>query len=114
MVDERIADFAAAVAAGTCGEALAALDPATRLLDLRIGDPAMGSGHFLISLVDWLSDKVLKATADAEIEAGDRYTSPLVKRIAALRAAIPRRAQAPGWPIVAKQLDGRTLSVEWY
>ena len=105
LVDERIADFAEAVAAGTCGEALAALDPATRLLDLKIVDPAMGSGHFLVSLVDWLSDKVLKATADAEIEAGDGYTSPLVARIAALRADILQRAQSRGWPIVAEQLD---------
>lgn len=105
LVDEVTSTFADAVAAGTTGEALAALDPATRMLDLKIVDPAMGSGHFLVSLVDWLSDKVLKATADAEIEAGDGYTSPLVGRIAALRADILARAVEHGWPIVAEQLD---------
>ena len=105
LVDECVARFAEAAATGISGKGLAALDPATRLLDLKIVDPAMGSGHFLVSLVDWLSDKVLKATADAEIEAGGEYTSPLVERIAVLRADILQRAQARGWPIVAEQLD---------
>ena len=105
LVDEVVTNFAAAVAQGTTGAGLSALDPATRMLDFKIVDPAMGSGHFLVSLVDWLSDKVLKATADAEIEAGEGYTSPLVERIAALRADILARAQERGWPIVAEQLD---------
>lgn len=105
LVDEVVTNFATAVAAGTTGAELTALDPATRMLDLKIVDPAMGSGHFLVSLVDWLSDKVLKATADAEIEVGAGYTSPLVGRIAALRADILARAQKHGWPIVAEQLD---------
>jgi hypothetical protein len=105
LVDQLIVDFADAVAAGATGAALAALDPATRMLDLKIVDPAMGSGHFLVSLVDWLSDKVLKATADAEIEAGSGYSSPLVVRIAELRSDILARAQSHGWPIVAEQLD---------
>ena len=105
LVNELIDAFAVASAAGVTGGALAALDPATRMLDLKIVDPAMGSGHFLVSLVDWLSDKVLKATADAEIEAGGGYVSPLVGRIAALRADILARAEKHGWPIVAEQLD---------
>lgn len=105
LVDELVTDFAAAVAKGTAGAELTALDPATRMLDLKIVDPAMGSGHFLVSLVDWLSDKVLKATADAEIEAGEGYASPLVGRIAGLRADILARAEEHGWPIVAEQLD---------
>lgn len=105
LVDEVTSEFADTVTAGLSGDALAAMDPATRMLDLKIVDPAMGSGHFLVSLVDWLSDKVLKATADAEIEAGDGYTSPLVGRIAALRADILARATEHGWPIVAEQLD---------
>lgn len=105
LVDEVVTDFAAAVAQAKTGAGLTALDPATRMLDFKIVDPAMGSGHFLVSLVDWLSDKVLKATADAEIEAGEGYTSPLVERIAALRSDILTRAQERGWPIVAEQLD---------
>ena len=105
LVDELTSAFADAVAAGTTGDGLAALDPATRMLDLKIVDPAMGSGHFLVSLVDWLSDKVFKATEDAAIAAGGGYVSPLVERIAALRADILARATEHGWPIVAEQLD---------
>jgi type II restriction/modification system DNA methylase subunit YeeA len=46
--------------------ALKRLDPAERLLELKICDPAMGSGHFLVSLVDYLADQVITAMAEAE------------------------------------------------
>ena len=104
LVAERTQAFVDAVAAGTTGAALEAFDPASRVLDLKIVDPAMGSGHFLVSLVDWLSDRVLAAIADAEKEATD-YTSPLLAQIAALRDDILARAAERGWPIVAEQLD---------
>ena len=42
------------------------LDPAERLLDLKVCDPAMGSGHFLVNLVDHLADRVIAAMAGAE------------------------------------------------
>lgn len=109
LVDERIAAFEAAVDAGTTGDALAELDPAARLLDLKIVDPAMGSGHFLVSLVDWLSDKVLTAIGDAEVVAGAGYRSPLVGRIAAARTEIQGHARTHGWPIVEDQLDDRHI-----
>src|SRR3546814_4820681 len=48
---------------------LAEADPAQALLALRICDPAMGSGHFLVSLVDELADRVLEQLAHAEAEA---------------------------------------------
>ena len=105
LVNEITAAFADAAAAGATGEALAALDPATRMLDLKIVDPAMGSGHFLVSLVDWLSDTVFKATEDAAVVAGGGYTSPLLGRIAVLRSDILARAVERNWPIVAEQLD---------
>ncbi len=38
---------------------LSALDPASRICELKVCDPAMGSGHFLVSLVDWMADRVL-------------------------------------------------------
>jgi hypothetical protein len=75
------------------------------MLELKIVDPAMGSGHFLVSLVDWLSDKVFKATEDAAAIAGENYASPLLERVATLRQDILTRAQERGWPIVAEQLD---------
>ena len=34
------------------------LDPAERTLELKVCDPAMGSGHFLVNLVDYLADRV--------------------------------------------------------
>ena len=45
---------------------LAALDPAEKILELKVCDPAMGSGHFLVSLVDYLADGVIAAMAEAE------------------------------------------------
>jgi hypothetical protein len=58
------------------------LDPAEKLLEQKICDPAMGSGHFLVSLVDYLSDQVIAAMAEAEAAvAWGEYISPLSDRI---------------------------------
>jgi hypothetical protein len=53
----------------------------------------MGSGHFLVSLVDWLPDEVLGAMAEAvALVPWVAYVSPLAERIEAVRAEIlPRR-----------------------
>ena len=89
---------------------LAALDPASRLLDLKICDPAMGSGHFLVSLVDWLADRVLAAMAEATATVTfASYVSPLVLRIATIRAKILGAAKSHKWPIVELQLDDRHI-----
>jgi hypothetical protein len=70
----------------------------------------MGSGHFLVSLVDWLADEVLAAMAEAAalVEWGD-YVSPLASRIAAVRAKILGEAHVHKWPIVESQLDDRHI-----
>ena len=47
---------------------LDSFDPASNILDLKICDPAMGSGHFLVSLVDYLADEILETLAEAELE----------------------------------------------
>ena len=52
-------------------------DPAERILELRICDPAMGSGHFLVGLVDYLADRVISVMAEAEAMV-DGYASPRV------------------------------------
>lgn len=109
VVAEKRTAFEAAHANGLNGAELAKHDPAMALLSLRIVDPAMGSGHFLVSLVDWLSDKVLTAIGDAEEIAGDGYASPLVQNIAALREAILANAREHGWPIVEDQLEDRHI-----
>lgn len=109
LVDEKRKAFEAAVESSAKRSDLIEHDPAMALLSLRIVDPAMGSGHFLVSLVDWLSDKALTAIGDAESLAGGDYTSPLVGRIAELREGIISNAREHGWPIVQEQLDDRHI-----
>jgi hypothetical protein len=89
---------------------LAGFDPAEKLLDLKICDPAMGSGHFLVSLVDYLADQVITAMAEAQalVTFGD-YVSPLIARIAAIRTTILRNADDRGWTIDHEQLDDRHI-----
>lgn len=84
------------------------LDPAERLLELKICDPAMGSGHFLVSLVDYLADQVITAMAEAEA-AVDNYLSPLADRIDAIRNTITANAEDRGWTIDPEQLDDRHI-----
>jgi hypothetical protein len=84
------------------------VDPANAILNLRIVDPAMGSGHFLVSLVDWLTDHVREAMENAGSQV-DGYTSPLVERIAEIRARIETEAETRKWPIVAAQLNNSQI-----
>ena len=91
---------------------LKCLDPASALLDLKICDPAMGSGHFLVSLVDFMADQVIAAMAEAEQELpegwGD-YISPLCERIDAIRDKILANAKTRNWTIDKGQLDDRHI-----
>ena len=87
-------------------EELKRLDPATKLLSLKICDPAMGSGHFLVGLVDYLADRVIAAIAEAEA-AMEGYVSPLVEDIDSVRDTVLRNADEPGWTIHPEQLDDR-------
>ena len=53
---------------------LDASDPASRMLELRVCDPAMGSGHFLVALVDDLADRILESMSHAaELVADQRW-----------------------------------------
>jgi hypothetical protein len=118
VVSERLEAFtskAAMLASSTRAKEarvadLLPLDPATRLLELKVCDPAMGSGHFLVSLVDWLADRVLDAMAEAAAAAGFAgYVSPLASRIEAIRARILKEAKTHRWPIAETQLDDRQI-----
>lgn len=89
---------------------LAGIDPAEKLLELKICDPAMGSGHFLVSLVDYLADRVISAMADAQAEVTfGEYVSPLIARVANIRTTIQRNADERGWTIDHDQLDDRHI-----
>ena len=97
------------------------LDPASRILDLKVCDPAMGSGHFLVALVDDLADRVLEAIDSAEhsvaeqrwaahlAEKGRPWQSPLVARIADIRGTIRDAAREHGWAVTDAQLDDRHI-----
>lgn len=89
---------------------LADADPAEAILKLRVCDPAMGSGHFLVSLVDTLADHVLDAMAEAAALAGDlAYASPLATKIEDIRRTILKNARAANWTIDEAQLDDRHI-----
>ena len=87
------------------------LDPAEAVLDLRVLDPAMGSGHFLVTAVDFLSDYVadLIEYVPAVPEWLDEYSSPLVDRVAAIRRDILRRAEESKWVIDEAQLTDQAI-----
>ena len=89
---------------------LTRLDPALKLLELKVCDPAMGSGHFLVSLVDKMADHVIDAMAEAEVmvDWGD-YNSPLAERIEAIRNVILDNAERGGWTVNENQLDDRHI-----
>ena len=90
--------------------ALRALDPALRILDLKVVDPAMGSGHFLVSLIDYLAEQAYAAIGEAaEIAHWADYRSPLPDELDRMRAGIRDRAAARGWTLGRDQLDDRNL-----
>jgi len=90
--------------------ALKRIDPAEKFLDLKICDPAMGSGHFLVALVDYLADQVITAMAEAEATvAWAHYVSPLGDRIEAIRNTILGNAEQRGWTVDPAQLDDRHI-----
>ncbi len=83
-------------------------DPAERLLELKICDPAMGSGHFLVCLVDFLADSVISAMADAEALV-ENYVSPLNERIERIRNRIIANAQNRNWTVDYEHFEDRNV-----
>lgn len=91
-------------------------DAAINMLDLKICDPAMGSGHFLVSLVDYLADNILQAIDESETEGfipwsdvNNPYVSSVSDRIASIRLLISQQAQEHGWSIREEQLDDKQI-----
>ncbi|MEY4979130.1 MAG: hypothetical protein RLZZ352_1400 [Pseudomonadota bacterium] len=102
-------------------DTLDALDPASQILELKICDPAMGSGHFLVALVDDLADRILEAITAATLsvnqqawaahlaESGRPWQSPVLQRMAHIRASIKKTAKSRGWAVTDAQLDDRHI-----
>ena len=89
---------------------LKASDAATAMLALRVLDPAMGSGHFLVALVDMLADAILAAMAEAaDMDEALGYASPLAAEIETERAGIEATAQSRGWEVKPQHLDDRQM-----
>ena len=88
------------------------LDPAEAALDLKVLDPAMGSGHFLVTAVDFLSDYIAGLIEYVPAVPGwleGDYASPLVGRIASIRNDILSRANESGWIINEFQLTDQAI-----
>ena len=121
LLADAHAGFAAALAELKPGDSedyklnhLRKADPALAITRLRICDPAMGSGHFLVSLVDRLTNHTLSAIAEAEAlvraETGlDDYESPVAEEVRKVRATIWGNAQDQGWALNYEQLDDPQL-----
>ena len=88
------------------------VDPAEALLDLKVLDPAMGSGHFLVTAVevlcDYIAEMVEHAPGVPEWLDGD-YVSPLVERVAGIRQDIAQRAQAANWVMDQAKLTDQAI-----
>ncbi|MEK9211574.1 Eco57I restriction-modification methylase domain-containing protein [Sphingomonas sp. 2378] len=117
LIAERRDAFAAALAALRPADSedyrrreLDAADPAEAILSLRVLDPAMGSGHFLVSLVDTLTDHVLDAMAEVAVAGASLdHRSPLAAEIVKTRNRILGNARAANWAIEEAQLDDRHI-----
>ena len=101
-----------------CSEAsrltqLQKVDPACAVLNLKILDPAVGSGHFLVSAVDVLTEQIstlMSFPANLDNDwLSTHYQSPLVQRIETTRNDILTRAQARSWAISESQLSDKTI-----
>ena len=91
---------------------LAHLDPAEAVLRLKVLDPAMGSGHFLVSAVDFLSDyiaELIEHVPGVPDWIDGPYESPLVGRIAEIRRGILHRANEGNWIIDVAQLTDQAI-----
>ena len=87
-------------------------DPAEAVLDLKVLDPAMGSGHFLVTAVDFLSDyiaELIERVPAVPKWLDGEYASPLVGRVAAIRDDIRKRANASNWVLDEAQLTDQAI-----
>ena len=87
---------------------LRALDPAEAVLNLKVLDPAMGSGHFLVTAVDFLSDRVAELMERAPTMPqwlSGEYAPPLEQRVKDIRADILKRAEEFRWNVNEAQLS---------
>ena len=106
LLKEFKKEFDAAVKKKAPKKKLQELDPAARALKIKVCDPAMGSGHFLVSLVDYLADWVLAETVNAE-KAGSH--SPVLDEMEEIRESIKEQARKHKWKVEDRHLEDRQI-----
>ncbi|VAW35939.1 Possible restriction /modification enzyme [hydrothermal vent metagenome] len=84
---------------------LAKLEPAARetMLDIKVCDPAMGSGHFLVEVVDYLTTNLITV-----LNAYPEH-NPALDWLARIRESILAAMAEQGIPIDADRLDDTQL-----
>ena len=93
---------------------LMAADPAEAVLQLRVLDPAMGSGHFLVDSLNYLTGEIdrlagLGAEVADWLPNDNPYVSPVEARIANIRNDVQQQAAENGWEVNADTLTDRAI-----
>ena len=105
LLAEKKNAWDAAIARGASESEIRELDPAMAALNLKVCDPAMGSGHFLAALVDYIADNALEHMAEAN---QSERPSPLAGEVERARQRIVENARAGGFEL-KEDLDDRLL-----
>jgi len=87
-------------------------DPAKEILKIKILDPAMGSGHFLVGAVDYIADRILEILAETSGEkyfGKEVYRSPLLEKLEEIREHILKKAQKADYAIDDNKLEDKNL-----
>lgn len=91
---------------------LVPFDVAKGLLDIKVCDPAMGSGHFLVNLIDLVADEINDAVEDRGILVPSEwgvYRSPVYEEIEDVRSQLLLNANENKWKIDGDQVDDRQI-----
>ena len=86
-------------------------DPAEAVLNLKVMDPAMGSGHFLVTAVDFLADTISELVERVPTPKwlNGEYVSPLMAQVTAIKEDIVQRAKASNWILNESQLTDQAI-----
>jgi hypothetical protein len=93
-------------------ELLKKYDIIDSILNIKIVDPAMGSGHFLVGAVDFLSDKILELIDkynNKEIFGKEKYIIPIVGKIEEIRKRILEKSNKEGYLIQENYLNDKDI-----
>lgn len=73
------------------------------LLDIKVCDPAMGSGHFLVETVDYLTDDIIRILNQLP------ENNPLLQMLEQIRKTIVREMEQQGIQVDVTRLDDTSL-----